>query len=156
MNNRVQVSWTAWENRRLCCLSLAWTLFNCAYSFIIISKYKIRDYLQKSVYLSNFLDLKKRENLSLELVCPSGILFPILLKFSTYLIFVKKSNHYSLMTNIMKMVIWMLRDFKIEYFKKLTWYPWVLLSVLYFYSFPFSYNCMQFNNVFPYKFFFPV
>ena len=48
------------------------------------------DYLQRTVSLSNFLELKKWENLLLELMCLSGILFHILLKPSTYLIFIKK------------------------------------------------------------------
>ena len=68
----------------------------------------IRDYLQKNVYLSNSLELKKWKILLLELVCLFGILFHFLLGLSTYLIFVKKLNHYSLMFSVMKIIIWML------------------------------------------------
>ena len=50
----------------------------------------IRDYLQRNVSLSNFLELKKWENILLELVCLTGILFHILLKPASYLIFVNK------------------------------------------------------------------
>ena len=39
----------------------------------------------------------KKLRILLELVCLFGILFHVLLRLSTYLIFVKKLNHYSLM-----------------------------------------------------------
>ena len=54
-------------------------------------------YLQKNASLSNSLELKKRKNLLLESVCLFEILFHFLLRLSTFLIFVKKLNHYSLM-----------------------------------------------------------
>ena len=50
----------------------------------------IRDYLHRDVSLSNSLELKKLKNALLELLCLSGILFHILLKLSTYLIFVEQ------------------------------------------------------------------
>ena len=50
----------------------------------------IRDYLHRDVSLSNSLKLKKLKNALLEL-CLSGILFHILLKLSTYLIFVERT-----------------------------------------------------------------
>ena len=51
----------------------------------------------KECFSVNFSRTEKSEkNISLELVFLFGILFHILLKLSTYLIFVKKLNHYSL------------------------------------------------------------
>ena len=57
----------------------------------------IHDYLQKNVSLSNSLELKKLKIIFLQLLCLFGILFHFLLRLSTYLIFVKKLNHYPLM-----------------------------------------------------------
>ena len=59
----------------------------------------LRDYLQKNVSLSNFLELKKWKNLLLELVCLFGILFHFLLRHLNVSNFGKKIK--SLLLNVL-------------------------------------------------------